>query len=148
MRGLSGQRGLSLLEVLVALSVLSLGLMGSARLLLAGLRDQGNALLSNEATALVTDAAERVRSQLQTGAGFSLLPGTAGHADLAAFQQAAAQRFPHRDPQASIVFLPATGPVNPDRYLISLRLRDSDAQGEVAILEVPLTVFAQPPVAG
>jgi type IV pilus assembly protein PilV len=147
MRSLS-QRGISLLEVLVALAVLSVGLLGSAGLLLAGLRDQGQALRLSAATMLVADAADRVRSHLQAGAAFSLTPDSEGGRDLAAFQQAAARQFPNRDAQASILVLPATGPASPGRYLISLRLRDSDAQGEVAILEVPLTVLAQTPVAG
>ena len=147
MRGLKYELGVSLLEVLIALSVLSAGLLGSAGLLLAGLRDQGQALRHSAATLLVADAAERVRSHLHAGAAFSLTSGESG-ADLAAFQQAAHRLFPHRDPQASILFLPATGPASPGRYLISLRLRDSDAQGEVTILEVPVTVLAQMPVAG
>jgi prepilin-type N-terminal cleavage/methylation domain-containing protein len=148
MRRLKDQQGISLLEVLVALVMLSVGLLGSAGMLLAGLRDQAQALDVSAATGLVADAAERVRSHLQSGVAFTLAPGSAGAADLADFQQAADELLPHRAPQASILFLPATGPANPGRYLISLRLRDSDAQGEVAILKVPLTVFAQSPVAG
>ncbi len=148
MRRLSSERGLSLLEVLVALAVLSVGLLGSAGLLLAGLREQSRALMASAATALVADAAENVRLHLLAGVRFSLTPGSEGAAELAAFQQAAERLFPGRDPRASIDFLPATGPASPGRYLISLRLRDSDAQGEVATLEVPLTVFAQTPVAG
>jgi type IV pilus assembly protein PilV len=134
------QRGFTLVEALVALVVLSVGMLGSSALLLASLREQRLALHHSAATALVVDAAERLRANLQGGG--PILPVQ----DLEHFQRAATELFPYQDPQASIIFEPAIGPAIPGRYLVSLRWRDA-REGD-AIHEVPLTVFAQPPVAG
>lgn len=142
------QDGFSLLESLVALAVLSIGLLGSAGILLSALRQQSQALRLSTAMLLVADAAERVRSHLQAGLAFSVEPGSPGNLDLAAFRESALRAFPLLAPQTSIIFEPAIGPASPGRYFISLRLRDPDAQDEVATLEVPLTVLAQLPVAG
>jgi type IV pilus assembly protein PilV len=55
-------RGLTLVECLIALVVLSIGLMGMARLMLEGLRNGHGALLRTQAVNLVTDMAERIRA--------------------------------------------------------------------------------------
>jgi type IV pilus modification protein PilV len=61
-------RGASLVEVLVALGVLSMGLLGIAQLLVHGMRTSHSALLRTQAVHLVADMAERIRAN-PLGAG-------------------------------------------------------------------------------
>lgn len=56
------QRGFSLIEVMVANFVLSVGLLGVAGLQLASLRDNTDALLRTRAVVLATDIIERMRT--------------------------------------------------------------------------------------
>jgi prepilin-type N-terminal cleavage/methylation domain-containing protein len=55
-------RGMSLIEVLVALVILSVGLLGIAQLLIHGMRTSHAALLRTQAVNLVADMAERIRA--------------------------------------------------------------------------------------
>jgi type IV pilus assembly protein PilV len=55
------QSGFTLLEVMVAFLVLSIGLLGLAGLQVQGLRHNQNAYLRNQAVALAYDLAERMR---------------------------------------------------------------------------------------
>lgn len=55
-------RGMSLVEVLVALVVLSIGLLGIAQVLIHGMRTSHAALLRTQAVNLVADMAERIRA--------------------------------------------------------------------------------------
>jgi type IV pilus modification protein PilV len=68
MRGVSLGRGASLVEVLVALGVLSMGLLGIAQILVHGIRASHAALLRTQAVNLVADMAERIRAN-PLGAG-------------------------------------------------------------------------------
>ena len=155
-------RGFSLIEVLVALAVLSLGLLGAAGLLLNALRDQSLALRHTAANTLVADMAERIRANPAARVAYdtSLPRGVAGTCDeaapcdhtglaahdLAAFEAGARALLPHHDARISISFAPAIGPATPDRYSIALRWRD--ARDPDATDEVTLTLLAQSPVAG
>jgi type IV pilus assembly protein PilV len=67
--------GMSLVECLVALVVLSIGLMGTARLMLEGMRNGQLALFRTQAVNLVSDMAERIRAN----------PGAAGAYDCATY---------------------------------------------------------------
>ncbi|HWN46655.1 MAG TPA: type IV pilus modification protein PilV, partial [Steroidobacteraceae bacterium] len=53
-------RGFSMLEVLLALAVMSLGLLGAAAMLLDSVRIHGGALRRIAATQLARDMAERI----------------------------------------------------------------------------------------
>ncbi len=55
-------RGASLVEVLVALGVLSIGLLGIGQVLVNGMRVSHAALLRTQAVNLVADMAERIRA--------------------------------------------------------------------------------------
>jgi len=59
------QRGFTLLEVLVALIILSIGVLGTAKLQLIGLRGTSDANLQGQATLLANDMAERIRANRQ-----------------------------------------------------------------------------------
>lgn len=61
------QRGFSLVEALVALVVLSVGLLGVAALYTWSLRDSRTALLRSEAVNLASDMADRIRANRVAG---------------------------------------------------------------------------------
>jgi type IV pilus assembly protein PilV len=155
-------RGFSLIEALVALAVLSLGLLGAAGMLLNSLRDQSLALRHTAAGTLVADMADRIRANAAARGLYDTgMPratpencdeaapcdsaALAAH-DLAAFEAGARALLPNQDPRVSITFAPAIGPATTDRYSLALRwrdMRDPDATDEVT-----LTLLAQSPVAG
>jgi type IV pilus assembly protein PilV len=60
--GSPNTRGAGLIEVLVALGVLSIGLLGIAHMLVHGMRTAHSALLRTQAVNLVADMAERIRA--------------------------------------------------------------------------------------
>lgn len=59
---MSSIRGFSLLEVLVALVVLSIGMMGIASMQVTGLQFNQQAMASSRATGLAADIADRIRA--------------------------------------------------------------------------------------
>jgi len=63
--GLTSQRGVGLIEVLVALLVLSIGLLGLASLQTHALRFNQGALLRTQATTLAYDIIDRMRANRQ-----------------------------------------------------------------------------------
>jgi len=89
-------RGATLIEVLVALLILSVGLLGIAALYVDNLRSGRTALLRTQAAALAADMADRIRTNQAAGPAFarvtgqrcSDLPETAS-ADLAAQNEVA-----------------------------------------------------------
>jgi type IV pilus assembly protein PilV len=155
-------RGFSLIEALVALAVLSLGLLGAAGMLLHSLRDQSLALRHAAAGTLLADMADRIRANPAARELYDTRTPRAAAAncgqaapcgrtslaahDLAAFEAGARALLPTQDPQVSITFAPAIGPATPDRYSLALRWRD--ARDPDAADEVTLTLLAQSPVAG
>ena len=64
------QRGMTLIEILVAIVVLSLGLMGLAGLQLKGMQVNQGSTYRSQAAILAQEMAERIRADL-TGAGNS-----------------------------------------------------------------------------
>jgi type IV pilus assembly protein PilV len=133
-------RGFTLVETLVALAVLSVGLLGAAALLLDSLRSHAASLRRVTASGLVRDMADRIRANPGVDAAKIAAP------DLANFENAAHALFPHADAQALVEFAPATGPATPARYLITLRW--TDPRSDAGTDSVALQVLAQPPVAG
>ena len=128
-------RGFTLIETLVAIVVLSVGLLGAAMLLLDSLRSHAGSLRRVAASSLVRDMADRIRASRQ------LAP-----TDLAYFENTAHALFPRTDTQALVEYVPATGPASPARYFITLRW--SDSRNDAGTDSVALQVLAQPPVAG
>lgn len=151
-------RGFTLIEALIALAVLSVGLLGAGVMLLESLRAQAESLRRLSAVNLLRDMAERTRANPQAAAHYataSAAPtgaecGEAGCdptqravADLAQFALHALVFLPGQG-QAAIAFAPATGPLALDRYVITLRWRDPRATEDDL---VTLQVLASP-VAG
>jgi len=153
-------RGFTLAETLVALMVLSMGLLGAAALLLDSLRNHATALRRVAASNLVRDMADRVRANPRGAPYYHASSSTAPDcdeaggcdamqlalSDLVFFATSAHALFPRPDTEARIEFAPATGPATPARYLITLRW--SDARNDAGTDSVALQVLAQPPVAG
>ncbi len=118
-------RGFTLVEVLVALAVLAVGLLGAVLMLLGSLRGQEDARREIMATHLLRDAADRIRI---------------GAVDRAWLEARAREIDPRA--RADIEFLPATGPTMPDRYRVSLRMETARGPGTI---EQQVVLF-QPPV--
>lgn len=68
------ERGFSLVEVLVALIVLSFGMLGVAGLYVTTLRASGSALLRMQAVNLAGDMADRIRANPNAGAAYAGAP--------------------------------------------------------------------------
>lgn len=64
------QRGVSLIEVLIAIFVLSLGVLAMAGLQLSSMRTSQGALLRSQAASLATDMADRMRSNFTGAASY------------------------------------------------------------------------------
>lgn len=80
-------RGFTLLEVLVAIVVLSIGLLGLAGLMASSLKNSHSAYQRTQATWLAYDALDRMRAnrQVALAGGYNLALGaTPGGSDLAA----------------------------------------------------------------
>lgn len=71
------QRGLSLLEVLVAIVILSLGLLGMAGLQAASLRASQGSLYRAQAAQYADDMAERMRANLGDARNYGIAFGAA-----------------------------------------------------------------------
>jgi type IV pilus assembly protein PilV len=131
-------RGFTLIEALIALTVLSLGLLGAAATLLDSLRAQSQSLRRVAATHLLRDMAERIRANPTAAARYATATNAAVESsceaagcdgaqlaavDLAHFAQAAGAILP-RGSSATLEFAPATGAVTLDHFVISLRWQD------------------------
>jgi type IV pilus assembly protein PilV len=124
------ERGFSLIEALVALAVLSVGLLGASALLLDGLRRQDQALQQQAALWLAADVADLIRA-------------TPGPADTAGFTAAALALFPYQSPEAVVTRLPSSAAAEPVRHRVSLRWLDSRDGDELA--GISLSLLTAPP---
>jgi type IV pilus assembly protein PilV len=69
------QRGLSMIEVLVAIVIISLGLLGMAGLQAAGLRGSQSAFYRAQAAQFASDMAERMRANLGQARDYAIALG-------------------------------------------------------------------------
>lgn len=138
-----GCRGVTLVEILVALLVLSIGLLGLAGLQTTSLKFNTSAYYRTQATALAYDLADRMRANRQAAlanaynVGFQDPPPSCGavaggatvaQQDLAAWRNALACRIPQ-----------STGSVtrNGDEFVFTVRW--DDTQGREAPLQFQFT---------
>ena len=127
--------GFSLPESLVALVLLSLGMLGACAMLLGSLQAQAAATREVTALTLAQDMAERLRANLQAGAALA-------SSDISRFTAAARALLPGQDVSASVEFEPAIGPATADRYDITVRWRaprdTSEQVVELRLLAAPV----------
>ncbi len=143
-RGAAGWQGFTLLEVLVALVILSIGMLGIGALNVASLQSTRTAIIRTKAVTFAADMADRIRANRLGLAAYAGPSADLGCADTQATGSAActpAQMASHdlflwrqlmTDPriglpaaQATITFTPGSPPA----YLISISWAES---GEVA----------------
>jgi type IV pilus assembly protein PilV len=113
-----GQQGFTLVEVLIALIVLSVGLLGIAAMYVETLRANRSALVRTQAIALASDLADRIRSNREpannyTGTGVNAL----AIADLADWNAAVAAQIPGGT--GTVTFRAGTA-TTPAQYMITV----------------------------
>lgn len=119
-------RGFTLVEVLIALVVLSIGLLGIAALYLESLRANRTALFRTQAVTLAADLADRIRANRTPagayGCGTPCNPGSGGNAvaiaDLTQWVALVQAQLPGGT--ASVTFLDDGNPTTPDEYTINV----------------------------
>lgn len=122
-------RGYSLLEVLIALLIMSVGMLGVAGLFAHSMQAGRTALLQHQALLLAADVAERIRANPRAGVAYQGTYGNgscasentvcdehsmAGH-DISLWQHQAAQTLP--DGQVTVTFDDSSSPPS---YAISV----------------------------
>lgn len=129
------ERGMTMIEALVALLVLSIGLLGVAALQMTSLRNTHSAHMRSQATALASDIADRMRANrtvAMTGAynialGATLpTPATLAEIDLAAWKNSLAATFPVGD--GAVAIDPATN-------IARITIQWDDSRGQDAPLQ-------------
>lgn len=138
-----GCRGLTLVEILVALLILSIGLLGLAGLQTASLRFNTSAYFRTQATALAYGLADRLRANRQAALDgayafdFEATPpacgvpdgsGTVPEQEIAAWRNALACRLPQ-----------STGAVTQNGNVFTFTVRWDDSQGRETPLEFEFT---------
>jgi len=129
--------GFTMVEVLVALVVLAIGLLGIAGLLLTSLQSGRTATYRTQAVNLAADLADRIRMNRTATGGYGTLfddavimvpacdtTGGCSDAELAAtdlsrWKATLAQLLPNG--QGQVVVTPPLGTGEPDNYVISVR---------------------------
>lgn len=133
----AGQRGVTMVEALVALVVLSVGMLGIAGLYVSSLRAERTAQLRTQAVQLVNDMIDRIRANAQARGGYDLAtvtpaikncvassaPSPCKAEDLAAedlkiWTDAATKTLPGG--KGEIKYEPATGTGQPDTYSVKV----------------------------
>jgi type IV pilus assembly protein PilV len=126
------QGGMTLIEALVALLVLSIGLLGVAGLQFQALRGNHGAHLRSQATILAHDIADRMRANRTDAlAGAYIVDigevpagGTLADLDVVAWKQSLADVLPAGDGQVQMV------EITPDRDVARITIEWSDRLGD------------------
>ena len=131
------QAGFTMVEVMVALVVLAIGLLGIAALLLKSLQSGRTATYRTEAVNLAADLADRIRANRTAQAAYGTLFGEdetpvgtcdtvngcsdadLASTDLARWKATIAELLPEGDGQV-VVTLPA-GPGEPTNYVVAIQ---------------------------
>lgn len=147
-RGAACQRGITMVEALVALVVLSVGMLGIAGLYVSSLKAGRSALVRTQAVNLVQDMADRIsanaraRDAYDVEASYGGAPAThdcvedanctpeeLAEDDLARWIDSVGDTLPGSAPTADVQFTPAAAAGRPDRYTIRV---DWQEPGEAA----------------
>lgn len=99
---LRNQRGVTLLEVLISIIVLSVGLLGYAGLQTVSMKNNTSAFQRSQATMLTYDIVDRMRANKPNLASYSVAMGSIGsYADVISWKNEVAAALPDGD--ASVV---------------------------------------------
>ena len=138
------QRGITMVESLVALVVLAVGLLGIASLYVTSLQTGRTALIRTQAVNLVSDMGDRIRANGLARAAYDTdtyggAPGvqncvvtancaaaTLAQDDLARWIAAVQATLP--SPVATVTFIPAAAAGRPDQYQINVQWQETAEQ--------------------
>jgi len=144
-------RGFTLIEALVALVVLSIGLLGVAALQLTSLRSNHSSAMRSQATFLAYDIIDRMRANREAAVAgdYDIALGTDSDADtlagddLDAWKQNIARTLPAIDNEGEAE--PADGSVerNGTIFTVTIRWADWDDSGETARTPIEFTMDTQ-----
>jgi len=144
-------RGFTLIEALVALVVLSIGLLGVAALQLTSLRSNHSSAMRSQATFLAYDIIDRMRANREAAVdglydialGEEGETGTVAGDDLIAWKQNIARTLPAIDNAGDAE--PADGSVvrNGDIFTVTIRWADWDDSGATARTPLEFTMDTQ-----
>jgi type IV pilus assembly protein PilV len=150
-------KGFSLVEVLVALIVLSVGMLGVAVLFVESIRTSRSAVLRTHAVNLVSDMADRIRANAgardaydineyggtpalwhcapseETSTGQNCDAPQLAEDDLALWLQAVRNTLPvtdHDSPMATVQYFPPAGAGQPERYRIRVAWQEPTSSPE------------------
>lgn len=140
--GMRRERGITMVESLVALVVLSVGMLGIASLHLASLKTGRTALIRTQAVNLVNDMADRIRANPRARAAYhsaSYAPPALrdcvaaancstqqlAEDDLARWLAQVADALPGAAPLAEVEFTAAAAAGRPDRYRIRVEWQEA-----------------------
>ncbi len=142
-----GQAGFTMVEVLVALVVLSIGLLGIAALLLKSMQSGRTAAYRTQAVNLTADLADRIRMNRTAGGAYGTLfadvevevpacdtTGGCSDADLAAtdlsrWKGTLAQWLPGGEGQ--VIVTPPVGAGEPTNYVVTVRWTEAGEAAQV-----------------
>jgi type IV pilus assembly protein PilV len=167
----SRARGVSIVEVLVALLVLSIGMLGIAGLFVESVRNSRTALLRTQAVNLVSDMGDRIRSNANAREAYDMglyddAPSTYACAptaddagdncsitelaedDLARWQAAVRETLPatgDEQPRADVEFVEPDAAGQPDRYRIVVEWREP-AQPDPSSYRAEISIMPRPAV--
>jgi type IV pilus assembly protein PilV len=130
-------RGFTLVEALIAMLVLSIGLLGIAALHVETLRAGRSALLHTKAVSMAADLAERIRAnRVPTDAYAGASTNARASADLDEWQSLVASELPSG---AGEIRFAAGSATTPARYTIRVRWTEAD-RAEPAVFELGLEI--------
>jgi type IV pilus assembly protein PilV len=134
-------RGVTIVEMLVALVVLSIGMLGVAALFAVTLRSSGSAIQRTLAVDLASDIADRIRANRRAGAAYSANPVATdekciGESSIACtpeemarndvwqWREDVARAFPSGNAVGAIEYKPGSSIAVPSSYTIRITWRE------------------------
>ena len=136
------QKGFTLLEVLVAILVLSIGLLGLAGLMASSLRNNHSAYYRSQATWLAYDVIDRMRINRPNAADYDVAMGAASAAgglagaDVTGWKAELAEVLPEGD--GSVLVVPAG-----EARTVTVEIRWNDARGTLGDAAQTFRVVSQ-----